>query len=114
MTDCNGTGQVWGCGCERCLPRRHPLDLIARLTQDELDAYAAMRPEAPLNRGFCYCGQRGRFYAGGWRCDAHTQQAPGLLMQSTRDAIGSYVREHGTSPWPRKDSKPPKVLREEV
>jgi len=106
--DCGGDRQTWGCGCPACLPRQHPLDLMARVSAAQLAQWAQARAKLsaqPRTRGSCYCGQPGRLYAGGFRCDTHVRQAPGPLSAATRDAIGSYVREHGTTPWPRKQKK---------
>ena len=103
LIDCGGDFRTWGCGCEHCLPRRHPLDLIARVSKIQLAEWAAVSYKLntrPRNRGICYCGSPGRLYAGGFRCEKHVHGHAGLLMEATREAIGSYVREHGTSPWP--------------
>jgi hypothetical protein len=100
IIDCGGDRRTWGCGCPYCIGRDHPLDRIARVGRAQLDTWAAMRAAltAPPVRDICYCGESGRLYAGGYRCDVHTRQAAGMLSQETRDAIGSYARERGAPP----------------
>jgi hypothetical protein len=111
--DCGGTGQEWGCGCPRCRDRTHPLDLMARLTREQLDELSARRPQAPVNKGTCYCGAPGRLTGGGWRCPDHWQQAA-LMSQETKLAIHRYAKNPDSDPWPSAQSlrpapAPPKV-----
>jgi hypothetical protein len=73
IIDCKGDRQTWGCGCGSCLPRRHPLDLGARLPRSRLREWAAMSDDIDrgIDRMCISCGKDARFYAGGWRCDEH-------------------------------------------
>ncbi len=104
LIDCGGERKTWGCGCGDCLPRNHPLDIGVRLPAKVKAEWG--RRSASINREVpretCHCGKAGRLYAGGWRCADHVFQAARMISEEIRDAIGSYAREHGTSPWPRK------------
>jgi hypothetical protein len=104
IIDCHGEGQTWGCGCVHCLPREHPLDIGMRLSKAQLAEWARMSLaiDRTPNRSCICCGSPGKLYAGGVRCPDHVFQDPQMLSEETREAIGSYVSIHGTSPWPRK------------
>lgn len=99
IIDCGSLYQTWGCGCGHCLPRDHPLDRIARFTNAQRVQWGQMRPDFRPGSGSCYCGAPGRFTAGGWRCAAHPASPP-VPSPEVTVAIGSYVRAHGTRPWP--------------
>jgi len=74
LLDCEGSGQRWGCGCERCLPREHPMDIGARLSRRQLDEWAAISDaiDRRVTRACVSCGNaETRLYAGGWFCDEH-------------------------------------------
>jgi hypothetical protein len=71
--DCAGTYRVWGCECDHCAPRNHPLDLGARVTRYQLDQFAAMSAavDRAVTRTCVSCTTPGRLYPGGYFCDRH-------------------------------------------
>lgn len=74
IIDCGGLYQTWGCGCDRCLPREHPLDRGARFTCDQLRRWK-QESEAigyAITRRCITCQGGARLYAGGWFCDEHS------------------------------------------
>ena len=104
--DCRGTGQEWGCLCPRCRDRTHPLDLMARMTREQLDALSAQRPEIPVNKGTCYCGAKGRLTAGGWRCPDHWPLPP-VMPERVKAAVHGYAKDPASDPWPSAESLRP-------
>jgi hypothetical protein len=77
VTACTGD---WGCMCPRCGTRRHPLDLMARMTTEEKQAIAAAAAALraiPPRAGCVSCGNPGRLYGNGARwCPTHAPKAP--------------------------------------
>jgi hypothetical protein len=83
---------------------------MAMLTAGQKAQIAAQAPVHRPNPGTCYCGQPGVFTPGGWRCPAHRAQSAGARRMEVSRAIGSYVREHGTTPWPWRVKGVPSAL----
>lgn len=81
--ECSGQ---WGCTCPVCSPRQHPMDRIARFTEEQKQAWheeALAIAALPKRAGCISCGAPGTHRAGhGIRCDSHLPtklQAPGEL-----------------------------------
>lgn len=73
LIDCRGNFDLWGCGCSHCLPRRHPLDIGARLSRRQKQDWGEM--SMAISRSVTVkcvsCERDGRLYAGGRFCDDH-------------------------------------------
>lgn len=74
MIDCNGTGRTWGCYCERCDKRDHPMDRVARFTPEQKAYFAKLSDSVDrrITKACISCGSmETRFYAGGYFCEEH-------------------------------------------